>query len=350
MTLADLGSRYDDFYTPRFLLRVGGSEYGSDQGLVSSVSVDTAAEKADRFSFTLDTAYDAREGRFPDLDWGTFDMGTDVEIDVGYGKTTETILVGSIAEHRVDFPRNGSPQVDISGYGLLHEMQRNSNSRSWDETTDSDVAKEVANEYRFETVTVEETDTQRPKIVQNDETDHTFLERLAEPNSDEDAGYRVTVRRDEFIFGTPPSDEEPTVTLPYGDALQSFSPEYRTGSQVGSVEVRGYDSGTKSGIVGTAKSDTVQEGSEVVRRQVDSQAEAETAARARLDDIESDRLTGRGESIGLPEIQAGKTVELSRLGDRFSREYYVESASHTVGTDGYTTSFTVRLPEGVSLE
>lgn len=350
MTLAELGSRYDDFYAPRFVLRIGGSEYENEQGLVSGVTVDGAAEKADRFSFSLDTAYDAREGQFPDLDWDTFGTGTDVEIDVGYGQTVETVLVGSIAEQRVNFPREGSPQVDVSGYGLLHEMQRTSKSRSWDETTDSDVAEEVANEYRFDTVTVDEVDNERPKVFQSDETDYAFLQRLAERNSGENGGYRVTIRRDEFIFGTAPSDEEPTVTLPYGDALQSFSPDYRTGSQVGSVEVRGYDAGGKSGISGEVQSDTSGEGKEVVQKEVDSQSEAETAARARLDDIESDRLSGRGETIGLPEIRAGKTVELTRLGDRFSGEYYVESASHSVGSDGYTTTFTVRLPKGVTLE
>lgn len=346
MTLADLGDRYAEFYAPRFVLHLDGEVYKQTEGLISDVSVDGAAEKADRFSFTLTGVYDEDDGALSGLDWDRFRPETPVKIDMGYGSETETLLVGSIAEHRPDFPQRGDPTVEVSGYGIMHELQNGSKSRSWDDTTDADVAEEVANDYRFDVVAVTETQTQRPKIAQDDETDLAFLERLAGRNSTDAGSFQVTVRRDEFRFGPAPSNEEPTVTLAYGDALQSFSPEYRTGSQVERVEVRGYDAGQASGVVGTAESDGPGSGTEEVREPVRSEAEAEQAARARLGDIEDDRLSGRGESIGLPEIRAGKPLELTRLGERFSKKYYVETATHRVGSDGYSTSFQVRLAEG----
>lgn len=350
MTLAELGKEYDDFYAPRFVLRLGGSVYEQRHGIISSVSVDSAAEQADRFSFTVEGIYDESEGGFPDLDWNSFSPETEVEIEMGYGKATETLLVGSIAEQRPQFPAQGAPSVEVSGYGLMHEMRDGSKSRSWDDTTHSDVAEEIANEYRFETVDVASTDTQHAKVAQDDQTDLDFLEELAGRNGSDGKSYQVTVRRDAFTWGPAPDDEEATVTLPYGDALQSFSPEYKTGSQVGSVEVRGYDVTDAQGITGTAESDGSGTGTERIRRPVRSEAEAETAAQARLGEIEEDRLSGRGESIGLPEIKAGKPVELTRLGERFSKKYYVERATHRVGSDGYTTSFTVRLADGEEIE
>lgn len=350
MTLAELGAAYDDFYAPRFVLRLGGEVYEQSHGIVADVSVDAAAEKADRFSFTLAGVYDEAAGEFSGLEWDRFSPETDVEIAMGYGETTETLLVGSIAEHRLQFPAQGAPTVEVSGFGLRHELAGDSKSRSWDEATHADVAEEVANEYRFSTVDVTSTGTQHPKVVQDDETDLAFLERLATKNSTDGGSFQVTVRRDEFRFGPAPSDEEPTVTLPYGEALQSFSPEYRTGSQVERVEGRGYDPQAAEAVVGEATSDGAGTGTERIRGPFRSQAEAEAAARARLGEIEEDRLSGRGESLGLPEIRAGKPVELTRLGERYSGTYYVESATHRVGSNGYTTSFSVRLAEGESVE
>lgn len=350
MSLAALAEDYGNFYAPRFELYLGGERYEQKHGIIAGVSVDAAAEKADRFSFTIEGVYDEADGEFADLDWEHFSTDTDVRIAMGYGETTETLLVGTIAEHRPSFPQNGAPSVDVSGYGLRHQLQAGSKSRTWDDSTDSDVVEEVANEYRFETVDVESTDTQHPKVVQDDETDLAFLERLAERNGTDGSAYRVTIRRDAFSFGPAPDDEEPAVTLSYGDALQSFSPEYKTGSQVESVEVRGYNVGNAEGVTGTADSDGPGTGKEVVRRPVRSESEAETAAQGRLGDIEDDRLSGRGESIGLPEIQAGSAIKLERLGERFSKTYYVESATHRVDENGYTTSFQVRLAEGEEIE
>lgn len=344
MTLAELGERYGDFYAPRFVLTLGGRAYEQTRGVVSDVTVDAAAEKADRFSFTVDGIYDEADGEFTGLDWGRFAMDTDVEIAMGYGSNVETLLVGTIAEQRPEFPADGGPRVTISGFGLLQEMDRTSKSRSWADATDSEVAEEVANEYRFDSVDVASTDTVHSTVVQDEESDLEFLEDLAERNSGDGGAYQVTVRRDEFTFGPAPTDEASSLTLGYGDALQSFSPEYRTGSQVGGVEYRGYDAGAKSEVVGRADHDGPGTGTKTFRGPVQSRSEAETAAQAKLDEIREERLSGRGEAIGLPEIRAGETVELAGLGERFSTEYYVESATHRVGTDGYTTSFSVRLP------
>lgn len=350
MTLAEFAARYDDFYAPRFVLRLGGAPYDGGDATVASVSVEAAAEKADRFSFTVEGAYEQGEGGFADLDWGAVATDTTVEIAMGYGTTTETLLVGTVAEHRPSFPARGSPTVEVSGYGLMHELRDGTAARTWDDATDAEVAEAVAGEYRFDRVEVAPTDTRHPKVVQDDETDLAFLRRLADRNGTDAGSYQVTVRRDAFRFGPAPDDEAPTATLSYGDALRSFSPEYRTGGQVGSVEVRGYSATDAEGVTGTADSDGPGSGTEVVRRPVRSTAEAETAARARLGEIEDQRLSGRGESVGLPEITAGKPLALEGLGERFSKTYYVETATHRADTDGYTTSFSVRLADGEAIE
>jgi phage protein D len=54
------------------------------------------------------------------------------------------------------------------------------------------------------------------------------------------------------------------------------------------------------------------------------------------------RLTGSGSTIGDPRIQAGTVLRLDGLGQQFGGLYRVTSATHTIDSSGYRTSFEVR--------
>jgi len=54
------------------------------------------------------------------------------------------------------------------------------------------------------------------------------------------------------------------------------------------------------------------------------------------------RLTGSGSTIGDPRIRAGVLLRLEGLGERFGGLYRVTSATHTIDSGGYRTSFEVR--------
>jgi phage protein D len=53
-------------------------------------------------------------------------------------------------------------------------------------------------------------------------------------------------------------------------------------------------------------------------------------------------VTGRGESIGIPEIRPAANVTLKGLGDMLSKTLYVKQTTHTVDTSGYHTTFEVK--------
>ncbi len=56
----------------------------------------------------------------------------------------------------------------------------------------------------------------------------------------------------------------------------------------------------------------------------------------------NNRLTGVGSAVGDPRIRAGAVIRLEGLGQDFSGDYRVVSASHMLGTGGYRTDFKVR--------
>jgi hypothetical protein len=56
----------------------------------------------------------------------------------------------------------------------------------------------------------------------------------------------------------------------------------------------------------------------------------------------NERLTGSGSTTGDPRIRAGTVLRLEGLGEQFGGLYRVTSATHSIDSGGYRTSFEVR--------
>jgi len=215
---------------------------------------------------------------------------------------------------------------------------RGKHSESWTDTTISDIVEEVTADY-FDDVTVEETGFTPSKVFQDAQNDYRFLKRLADRY-----GFEILSQRDAFEFRARDSRRsvgDPVVTLRYDESLGSFSPEVNDAQQVQGVVVRHWDDSMKEEIVGTAEADEGGTGTDVLRIPVDSEKEAEQHAEAELDRIGESYVTGSVETIGLPEIVTGRSVEIAGLPQRFTGTYYVTSATHRIGGTGYQTSFEV---------
>lgn len=337
MEFEELRGKYDDFVWPAFSVRVGDGTFTESDGVVSDLEVDTIVDGAAHLSVTLVDVYDRDRNTFSDVDWDRLDAGTDIEASMGYRDRLEPVFRGRVSAVRPEFSPETGPTVEVSGYGLLHDMMSGSNYRSWDEATDSDVASEVASSYGFGELDVEDTGLEHRKVIQDGESDYRFLKALADRN-----GFELFARLDVLHFRAPPYDSDPEMTLRYGDSLHTFSPELNNSGQVGTVEVRHWDPQKKEEIVGSAEGDGTGSGTEVLRVPVGSREEADRVAEAALNRISEGLVRGNGEVVGLPELQAGDTLELAGLGEKFSTVYYVERATHRLGRSGYTTSFEVK--------
>jgi len=126
------------------------------------------------------------------------------------------------------------------------------------------------------------------------------------------------------------------------------------------VNVRGWDVQNKKAIVGRAQSGNLypdikepKDGAAwagafgngkkvIVNQPVVSQAEANTLAAARLDELSGTFIEAEGVAFRRPDIQAGRVIELQGLGERFSGKYLVTSARHQYTAEGLRTYFSVR--------
>ena len=64
--------------------------------------------------------------------------------------------------------------------------------------------------------------------------------------------------------------------------------------------------------------------------------------RERHENIRKLIITGRGSTVGVPDLRAGSVIVIEGVGKRFSGKYFVTSTTHKIDDSGYTTGFTGR--------
>lgn len=357
MDFVKLSKDYDHFYAPAFEIEIDGRSLTKEDMIISSLSVDLSLEEADHFSFTIENAFDPIENELKWID--KFLPATKrITIWMGYANKLKMILVGMVTSVSVKFPSSGMPQLEVSGLDLSNLLMQKKEPRSWNNMKHSDLVESLAKEYKLKRE-VEDTKVTFPKISKDSgKNDYQLIQTLAQRNY-----FEFFVFGDTLYFRKPALESDPVLTLAWRKNLLSFQPELNFAGQVQEVEVRGWDPKAKKEIIGTARvgdeagkqshskeksggelvstssSDKI---SETARYPVFSQQEADQLAKSILNKHAEGLIKGSGESIGIPEIQPGKRIRLEGLGKRFSKAYYIEKSTHTIGNSGYTTTFHIK--------
>lgn len=363
VALTDLARRYGDLYVPACRVTVGGRELVRDLQIpYVQVEVDLVTGAPGRFSFTIVDCYDIEQHAFisglgmPVLDLLRF--GAPVQISMGYGDASglTPLLTGTITEIGTSFPESGYPELSIAGYDKGFPLTLGKNSHSWQQQADSEIVAEIARGHGLDS-DIDTTIEKHAKTEQNQESDMDFIKKLAERNN-----YIFYVRDTVLTFRKPRDRLAAAVSMKWGAGLLSFKPEANLAGQVGGVEVHGWDPIKKEAIVGkanageeTGRTASGQSAADLLggtpgggrpiqrlRQPVFTQAEADTRAKAALNERATKFLTGDGECFGLPEIVPDTTIQLDNLGKPFSTTYYVTEATHKLDGSGYRTRFKVR--------
>jgi phage protein D len=160
---------------------------------------------------------------------------------------------------------------------------------------------------------------------------------------------------------------KPTYVVEWGKSLVNFQPSFATTNLPDQVIVRSWNPTLKKKFEGKAsrtdlQNDNVidptadmkvQEGplakkTEIVTNLVvQSDDEARDLAHKRLLRLAQKMIQGKGKTLGLPDLRAGRKVRIKGLG-RFSGLYAVNTTTHTIGDSGYTTDFTATMELALS--
>jgi phage protein D/phage baseplate assembly protein gpV len=288
------------------------------------------------------------------MDSGPFDLTKSVEISAAKTDNTQITLVkGEITALEPDFGENMTPEFVVRGYDPTHRMFRETRTRTFLNTKDSDLAQQIASAAGLQTE-IETTNTVYDHVFQSNQSDLTFLMQRAWR-----IGFECFVADNKLYFRKPSNTGAASITLQWGSDLKYFRPRMTLAEQVDEVIVRGWDVTKKEAIVGKAESGnlypSIEESKDgktwassfgrgkkiVVEQPVVSQAEANVLASARLDEISGAFIDAEGMATRRPDIKAGEKVKLENLGQRFSGEYLVTNATHVFSPEGLKTVFRV---------
>lgn len=307
------------------------------------------------------------------LPQGTFDIDNKVTVAMGYAPDPlENMFSGEVTGVEASFPSGGLPTMTLVAHDYLHRLSQGSYARGFGPLPDFIVASILSIENRllpFIEPTIIAGSTALAVVNYifkgsgRKQKSQTHLEMLAEIADTYDAEFHV--EGDVLYLTRFMKEYTPRLTLTWGENLLEFSPKISTVGQAVGVAMKFtlreipldflvsvfYDFDRESvGIIvlpGVA-APAAQTGGPtftIINRPIGSPADIANSALVIAHELRTKlngRMTGSGSCVGDPRIRAGAVVRFEGLGPDFSGDYRVSSATHTIDSNGYRTSFQVR--------
>lgn len=346
----------EPFFAPRFEVRLSGTTLAADLAAqVTSLVVETDLDMAGTFALTLHN---------PDntlLDSALLDLGRTVEIHLGYGAELVPAFLGEVAAIEPSFPRDGAPTIRVTGYDKSQKMRRSQpEPTEYRLTNDSAIAAAIAAENGLIPV-VDPTpgiEEQRIKV----ESDMAFLKMLAEKHF-----FDVYVEWDRLHFQYPRPQLAAHV-LEWGRNLSAFEPRISAAGLAGLQVVRGYNQELAQTISVTALAtdfdvDDLKERlggaaldlvaglmrKGIRQENIDNPLDAAVLAKSLLANLLEGMYEGQGSCVGLPDLTAGRYVEIRGVGKRFGGTYRLRKVAHRIDDSGFRTDFSITQRDQSSL-
>ncbi len=340
-----LAKKYKNFLVPAYKIKVKGKDIVASSNLaVEDLSLDLSLDSASSCTFNIANAYDLKARTFLGDIKSLLKLGTVLEVEIGYGSNTTLIFKGYVSEVSYEFqdiPALSITALDVrrlmmdgQARMMVHSVQNYSQAFS-----------DVMQRYQkiCSTLVIDKTDDKLSSVTQTI-SDYDFVAKELAWKADRE----FFVLAGKAYFRTPQKSTEPITTLEWGQGLLSFS---RNAMYLNSdIRVVGFDEKNKEALLGEYKSksdddqsDVISEPQPTVFTEPDAGETAQVKRRAESEGKKKKQKTqgGKAVSIGLPEIVPGRFIELKKLDKDIDGKYYVKSVSHSIGGDGFTTSFNI---------
>ena len=287
------------------------------------------------------------------VDGNTFEIGKRLEISLGApeAKSPKKVFDGEIVALEPEFVKDGVV-IGVRAYDKSHRLQRAKKVRTFQQMSASDMVGKIMREAGINGSS-SSTSPVFEFFQQSDETDRDFIRRLERMHD-----YELAFDDDKYQFREAGKLGSPVAALEYGVNLMTFRPRMTAAQQDADVEVRGWDIKGKQTIsaVATPNGEAAQIGAQrgplatafgsnrllVSDRSVETTDEAQAIAKATAARRAAAFVEAEGTCFGNPDVKAGSTIELKKLGTKFSGKYVVTSVTHLMRSpDPLKTSFQI---------
>jgi len=350
---------------------------------ISSVRHQTGLEGADRVELNLVNE------NLRWLDHPLLALDNKLTLSIGYAPDPlKQVFVGEVVGQTASFPSSGTPTLMVAAQDRMQRLQQGTKVRWFAipvpsvgnfPLPDPVVTSIVSLENGFVPIPdpvgaalavllgdaqavapVGDPDAMQKVIRKQDcESDFAFLARIALEN-----GWEMLIDHTgplggyQLRFMSPLDHLTPEVTLKYGRSLVDFTPRISNVGQILSVTAYVWVSQIKTDFTVTVAWDwdrmaltldirpariPLREGPS--HYHIKEPVTLLSAPRRIISELIpklNQRLTGSGSTVGDPRILAGTVIRLEGLGRQLGGLYRVTSATHTIDSGGYRTSFEAR--------
>jgi phage protein D/phage baseplate assembly protein gpV len=286
------------------------------------------------------------------------EIGGKVEISTSEpgADEAETLFSGEVTSIEAEYDLLGVRAV-VRGYDLLHRLTAGRKTKTYENVTYADVAKEIADGAGLD-ADVGDSGGTVDHVIQPNVSDLDFLYQLAGR-----AGFDVGIDDDKLTFKEPakagdaPGKGDPESTkatqLVWSHNLLEFRARMSAVAQVTEVKVRGWDVEAKEAVIGQADAETDSAslsmspadladavGGEtlvVVDRPVGDQGAADDLAKAIAQQVASAAYEATAVAVGSPQLKAGVAVSISEVDPALAGDWVITTARHEFGRGPYRT-------------
>lgn len=382
----------ETFYVPYFEIQVRGNPMPRNVVRdVIEVHYEDSIEKVDSFTITVNN-WDADEQRIKYLGMPEkpkpgapseqyeklFEPGNELALWMGYRENLRLMMSGLITTVEPDFPEGKAPTMVVRGLNVLDRFRQKQFTWKWPSGSDpkktirdSEIAQDLGQppdeksgrpglgiEVRIDKNALDK-ESAEPYVFMNNQYPIVFLMERARRH-----GYSIFIGEEAqgektkkyLYFGPSQALRDITYKLEWGKSLVSFKPTLSTTHQLSEVTVCGWDRKAKQKIEETVTVDQIENvnadmkhlAKAVGRKEVitDQPVYTKDAAKKLAHDLLSGQLQeiveASGVTVGLPDLRAGRSVDIEKIGYRLSGRFFIKETSHLFNEQGYRTTFKAR--------
>lgn len=345
VTMSSLASKYKDFMVPALKVKSGGFDLiGNSDYAVESVEVTLSQSAASAAVIQLTNVYDLEKRSFSSDASSDFILGELVEVEMGYGSSLTSLFYGYVDEITYELSEN--PSIRIAAVDVRKMMMGSKKSNiSHQVKSYSDAFNEVVKKYKpaYKTKDVDATaQIEGDCIIQNG-SDYDFIteELCRKGNRD------FFVHAGKIYFKDISAELFSTVEMEWAKDFISF--QRRASFQDAIVKIMGQDVDKKMEVSAEVKVKSDDKQKSLVESEttemdagVEDNSDAKKIADHKADEMKKQARQASGVCIGIPEIQAGGRVKITKGDARLIDGVYdIIEAKHIFSSDGYKTSFEV---------
>ena len=349
-------------YAPEFEIYLNDNKNSYLRHSITNISVSEDIGASTTFNFTINDKFDSEKKQFLWFDTPDIQPGNNVSISMGYPENIHNILAAGRIDNitTTGFSQGDNPTLTVTGYDITKDWLKqkpNVKEKTTDEPlTGTNIITMIADKFKLKKE-VDKTKEFPTRITQESENTYgQILQKQAD-----NIGWNYYITREKIGYINPRKNRDTIMTLEWGKNLIQFTPNIDTSDIVPGVKIKSSSPTSNESIIGESKvgdeetwdKDGIKAseyakkipGKEVLELQetCDTIEEAEIKAKAKLNLIGDNLVTGDGLVVGTPELEIGQMIQLEGLGKRFSGKYFLTKITNVISAGGgYTTSFSVR--------